>query len=121
MSGWHMQETKIIYHYCGGRIEVSQNIKRAAGKPVYQQRGWDGVSAAVGAICPGCQHQVERPDLIDLTQPVGRAEALKAFQRARKRARKAAAAAEAAKEPPTSLQGVPTAKEQDERRKLQPC
>lgn len=50
MSGWHMQETRLIYHYCGGRIEVLQNIKRAGGKPVYQQRGWDGVGAVVGTI-----------------------------------------------------------------------
>lgn len=93
MSGWHMQETKVIYHFCGGRIEVSQNIKRAGGTPVYQQRGWDGVGAAVGAICPGCRRQVEREDLIDLTSPAGRAEALKSFQKARKRAKNATAVA----------------------------
>lgn len=102
MSGWYMQETRLIYHYCGGRIEVSQNIKRAGGKPVYQQRGWDGVGAAVGTICPGCRRQAERADLIDLTSPAGRAEALKAFQKARKRAKKGAAAVRAVKEPQTT-------------------
>lgn len=96
MSGWGMQETKLIYHYCGGRLEVRKVIKRGSGKAVYQQRGWDGIVLAVGAICPGCKKPMERADLIDLTSPAGRAEALKAFQRARKRARKAAAAAEAA-------------------------
>lgn len=43
MSGWWIVETKLIYHFCGGRLEVRKPIKRAGGKAVYQQQGWDGL------------------------------------------------------------------------------
>lgn len=91
MSTWRDVETKIVYHWCGGRIEVRQVMNRS--KPLYQQRGWDAIERVVGGQCPGCQQVIERADLIDLTVPPfgGRGPALKAFQRTRKQARKKAA------------------------------